>query len=109
MKKIIMVSLLLLSSLFCVHADTADVIIGGKNIGTIDYSYSIQTTSRGGCFITVTLRNNTDEFLAGTVMPTGTESSCSTHFNLRPYGKQELTIGCNEVPDGVKLMYIHRD
>lgn len=106
MKKFFLVSLMLMSSLFFVFAETVDIKYGNKTIGTLEYSYNIQP-GRSGCFITVTIKNNSEEYVGGTVKATGVERGCSEPFDVSPYGKTEVIIGCDEPADGVKLLYVH--
>ena len=96
-----------MSSLLFVSAESVDIKYGGQVIGQLDYSYDIQTfETRSGCFITVTITNNSEEYVGGTISPTGIEG-CTNSFNVGPHKTTEITFGCNEVPNGVNLIYIH--
>lgn len=108
MKKLFLVSsMMLISSLFLAFAESVDVKYGGQVIGQLNYSYDIQTfETKSGCFITVTITNNSDEYVGGTIAPIGI-NSCTESFNVGPHKTTEITYGCNEVPRGIKLVYVH--
>lgn len=107
MKKLLLVAMMLISSLFLAFAESVDVKYGGQVIGQLDYSYDIQTfETRSGCFITVTITNNSDEYVGGTISPIGIEG-CTNSFTVGPHKTTKVTYGCNEVPRGIKLVYVH--
>lgn len=88
-----------------VLADSVNVKCGGKVVGTLEYSYSFQTSDRG-CFIKVHIVNHSDEFVHGRATCQGTEKMCGAPFDIHPYGKTDVTIGCGETPSDVILEFV---
>ncbi len=100
-----MVSLLALSTVFAALAGYVDVKKGGKVIGGLQYSYRLQSSSTG-CFVTVNITNQTDEFVRGRITGTGTSRSCGDSFRVKPHGNVEVVFGCSETPSDVILEYV---
>ena len=96
---------MLLSVTMAALAGYVEVKKGGKSIGGLTYSYTIQPSNRG-CLIHVEIKNGTGEFVRGRITGTGTERSCGTSFRVNPHGKTKEVFGSDETPRNIILEYV---
>lgn len=93
------------SSISATGSGTNDVKKRGEVIGQLIYSYKVQT-SGNGAFVSVLIRNTSDEYVTGRMTGTGSSDTCGDSFRIHPYGEKEFVFGCSSIPGGVTLQYV---
>lgn len=94
MKKLLTLAVAFVIGIASLLAESTPVKYEGKNIGSIEWSYSIQTyESRAGSFTTITAENNTSEYVR---VAFKTDAGGFESVVIPPYETKSVTIGTNK-------------
>ncbi|MDE5607652.1 MAG: hypothetical protein K2I64_01815 [Muribaculaceae bacterium] len=107
MKKLLALAMGIILSISSLIAETTPIEKNGREVGNIEWSYSIQTfETRSGSFTTITATNNSREFVK---LSFKTDAGGFESMNIPPYETRQVTIGTNQAATRAYLMNIYID
>lgn len=105
MKKFLIIAISLIMGFAAAFAETETVKDrSGKQVGTVNWSYSIQThETREGSFTTITATNNSKEYVT---ISFKTDAGGYESLDIQPYETKEVIIGTEKAATKAYCMSI---